>query len=299
LWLASPGPDPANIYLHARYYDSALGIFLSPDPISADRNTYQYSFGDSVNFSDPSGLVPCRDGWDSWSSFGGGPERYYGGESQVRCNKPSPAGQASFEFFGYCLTTGCLFSEAVEPIQRLVRTPGYHGTGNDKMDCGGKPCKGPAEEPKKPEEKKEESNKEEVTKEEAKKDCSTSAHGLVTSASAYAYHERTNGNRGALSPTKYEAGGAAVIPSQFGLPERGSAIRPYAPRISARVDIPMGRVLFTQVSDVIGGPSERAKLLGAYPGRFIFELPPGQPNLENVNLIVSVPQALPCPVGSR
>lgn len=54
---ASPRPGLANIYLHARYYDSALGIFLSPDPISADRNTYRYSFGDSVNFSDSSGLL--------------------------------------------------------------------------------------------------------------------------------------------------------------------------------------------------------------------------------------------------
>jgi RHS repeat-associated protein len=52
------GPDLANIYLHARYYDSALGIFLSPDPIGADSNTYRYSYGDSVNFSDPTGLDP-------------------------------------------------------------------------------------------------------------------------------------------------------------------------------------------------------------------------------------------------
>ena len=28
LWGASPGPELANIYLHARYYDSALGIFF-------------------------------------------------------------------------------------------------------------------------------------------------------------------------------------------------------------------------------------------------------------------------------
>ena len=49
--------DKGLTYLHARYYDSALGIFLSPDPIGADRNTYRYSFGDSVNFKDPSGLI--------------------------------------------------------------------------------------------------------------------------------------------------------------------------------------------------------------------------------------------------
>lgn len=59
---ASPRPGLANIYLHARYYDSALGIFLSPDPANADRNTYRYSLGDPVNLSDPSGLDPLNCG---------------------------------------------------------------------------------------------------------------------------------------------------------------------------------------------------------------------------------------------
>jgi len=55
------GPGLATIYLHARYYDPALGIFLSPDPAGADSNTYRYSGGDPVNFSDRSGLLkdPC------------------------------------------------------------------------------------------------------------------------------------------------------------------------------------------------------------------------------------------------
>jgi RHS repeat-associated protein len=58
--------DKGLTYLHARYYDSALGIFLSPDPISADRNTYRYSFGDSVNFRDPSGLQAAGFVCDEW-----------------------------------------------------------------------------------------------------------------------------------------------------------------------------------------------------------------------------------------
>ncbi len=56
----SLGPELANIYLHARYYDSSLGIFLSPDPIGADSNTYRYAGGDPANYSDPSGL--CTEG---------------------------------------------------------------------------------------------------------------------------------------------------------------------------------------------------------------------------------------------
>jgi len=43
-------------YLHARYYDSQLGMFLSPDPIGADSHTYRYSAGDPINGLDPSGL---------------------------------------------------------------------------------------------------------------------------------------------------------------------------------------------------------------------------------------------------
>jgi len=47
-------------YLHARYYDPALGIFLSPDPIGPEGglNSYAYSYGDPINATDPSGLCP-------------------------------------------------------------------------------------------------------------------------------------------------------------------------------------------------------------------------------------------------
>jgi len=43
-------------YLHARYYDSQLGMFVSPDPARADRNTYRYAGGNPANMMDPSGL---------------------------------------------------------------------------------------------------------------------------------------------------------------------------------------------------------------------------------------------------
>jgi RHS repeat-associated protein len=51
-------PETGLTYLHARYYDSALGLFLSPDPIQADLNTYAYGFSDPINWSDASGLEP-------------------------------------------------------------------------------------------------------------------------------------------------------------------------------------------------------------------------------------------------
>jgi RHS repeat-associated protein len=48
-------------YLHARYYDPALGVFISPDPIGAQLNAYAYGPPDPVNGTDRSGLdlKPC------------------------------------------------------------------------------------------------------------------------------------------------------------------------------------------------------------------------------------------------
>lgn len=48
-------------YLHARYYDSQLGLFVSPDPLPPVKpgvglNRYAYVFGNPVNRSDRSGL---------------------------------------------------------------------------------------------------------------------------------------------------------------------------------------------------------------------------------------------------
>jgi RHS repeat-associated protein len=48
-------------YLHARYYDPTLGLFLSPDPIAAALNTYGYASSDPLNASDRSGLLEYRD----------------------------------------------------------------------------------------------------------------------------------------------------------------------------------------------------------------------------------------------
>jgi RHS repeat-associated protein len=50
-------------YLHARYYDPQLGVFLSPDPIGPEGglNEYGYGLGDPINSSDPSGLSAGSD----------------------------------------------------------------------------------------------------------------------------------------------------------------------------------------------------------------------------------------------
>jgi RHS repeat-associated protein len=59
-WIDQRTDDTGLTYLHARYYDPALGIFLSPDPahpaaIGVGVNRYGYAFGDPVNATDRSG----------------------------------------------------------------------------------------------------------------------------------------------------------------------------------------------------------------------------------------------------
>jgi RHS repeat-associated protein len=53
-------PETGLTYLHARYYDPGLGVFLSPDPIGirGGMNQYAYAVGNPVNFTDRFGLSP-------------------------------------------------------------------------------------------------------------------------------------------------------------------------------------------------------------------------------------------------
>jgi RHS repeat-associated protein len=69
------GPEQAGIYLHARYYDSELGVFLSPDSMhpagaGVGLNRYGYSAGDPVNGYDRNGNQ-CFRNILSWSEEGG------------------------------------------------------------------------------------------------------------------------------------------------------------------------------------------------------------------------------------
>ena len=62
-WIQQRTDDESGLtYLHARYYDPATGLFLSPDPIgiAGGMNEYGYVFGNPVNGADPSGLDPDR-----------------------------------------------------------------------------------------------------------------------------------------------------------------------------------------------------------------------------------------------
>lgn len=52
-------------YFRARYYDPAVGRFISEDPIgfAGGLNFYRFSLNNPVNFVDPFGLRPCTDDW--------------------------------------------------------------------------------------------------------------------------------------------------------------------------------------------------------------------------------------------
>ncbi len=54
------------LFMRARYYDPLLGRFLTEDPVGAaagDLNLYRYVGNSPVQAADPSGQVPCKEGW--------------------------------------------------------------------------------------------------------------------------------------------------------------------------------------------------------------------------------------------
>lgn len=139
----SLGAELANIYLHARYYDPALGMFLSPDPAWADLNTYRYAFGDSVNFSDPSGLDP--DDCGSWTNTSATVCSGGGGNSRPRSPGSMSAGWMSnrWQPEGYEDT---FIGRVVEKIDRLVErvTSRIRDSGQVEKPGGPQGPEGPA-----------------------------------------------------------------------------------------------------------------------------------------------------------
>ncbi|MGB3494710.1 MAG: exosortase-dependent surface protein XDP2 [Elainellaceae cyanobacterium] len=67
--------ETGQYFYRARYYDAAVGRFISEDPIgfrAGDKNLYRYVFNTPLILSDPSGLSPVQDSlnalWDGISS---------------------------------------------------------------------------------------------------------------------------------------------------------------------------------------------------------------------------------------
>ncbi len=72
------------IYLRARYYDPAIGRFISEDPVKDGLNWYVYCSNNPVMFVDPLGLAPgdpYKTMDEAAMNFG---EEYYGASSYIR-----------------------------------------------------------------------------------------------------------------------------------------------------------------------------------------------------------------------
>ncbi|MCF6291783.1 MAG: RHS repeat-associated core domain-containing protein [Robiginitomaculum sp.] len=101
-------------YMQARYYDPALGRFLSIDPVefSAERpgmfNRYTYTYNDPINFTDPTGMVG---GCDScWTDM------YNSGMSA----ESATIAEAGFRPYSEAFAKGTLIGATMTPIGRGV-----------------------------------------------------------------------------------------------------------------------------------------------------------------------------------
>src|SRR5262249_14365681 len=77
--------ETALVFLHARYYDPAWGLFLSPDPVSpalpgVGTNRYAYGLNNPISWTDRSGLISDSDTCSTTAT---------GGESQGPNGTPS------------------------------------------------------------------------------------------------------------------------------------------------------------------------------------------------------------------
>ncbi|WP_157355473.1 RHS repeat domain-containing protein [Stenotrophomonas maltophilia] len=69
--------DTSLVYMGQRYYDPAIGIFISPDPITPHENPlgafnrYRYANSNPYRFTDPDGRLSRGTGWDDrqWNKF--------------------------------------------------------------------------------------------------------------------------------------------------------------------------------------------------------------------------------------
>lgn len=101
------------------------------------------------------------------------------------------------------------------------------------------------------------------------------------------------GQQGGSSPETVSETGAAIDPDQWG-GDKG-ALRPHLDDISGEVD---GKEIFNNISEVIGPASAREKLKKLNPGTLLIELPGGK-DLGVVDIIITIPDGLSCPDGTK
>jgi len=145
--------DPSGLqYLRARYYDPAIGRFLSRDGRSFGDPTghHPYSYGgnnpalnsdpsgqDFINTYDPNGLCPCyaTGAWDSST----GATVSYGNASDQSCNCSTPtAGTAATAGLTYLQTIPGAFVQYDAPgVFYAAIRDSYPSAGNPQVRLGG------------------------------------------------------------------------------------------------------------------------------------------------------------------
>jgi RHS repeat-associated protein len=119
-------PETALSYYRARYYDGALGRFLSDDPIRTrgGLNFQRYVENDPVNFSDPSGLILWKCFRKSNGFLSGFNHAYFCDPATGNsCGKGKQGGKSRPRQFEEC------------PGRHCVPVPGSAGKVKDLMDC--------------------------------------------------------------------------------------------------------------------------------------------------------------------
>jgi len=254
------GPQLDIYYMRNRWYEPQTGRFLSEDPggLSGGINPVLFANNDPVNGADPSGFGDFCL-YENWL--------YFWTPSGI------PIGIVSIPV--YCWSTSAgnkrFWGELMKEFS------GASGTVAQR----------PQENPHTPKQSPQ------VRK------CTGQARVLSTGGG-------TLNRQGGFPGTRVTAGSAAIIPDQFLMVQNSTranktALAPHIGQISATTA--GGEVIFTSVSDVIGGRSPlrplpvRHALQTLFPNMLIVERATG-PDLGIVNIVLTIPNAVPCPTGT-
>jgi RHS repeat-associated protein len=90
-----------SVYLRARHYDPAIGIFVSEDPLETP-NRYAYVGGNPVNRVDPSGMVYERPEW-------------WGGCNSYRTPSRSKRSKQTGYNYPQCMSVGFMYDSQITP----------------------------------------------------------------------------------------------------------------------------------------------------------------------------------------
>ena len=284
-WLHFAGLDfdseSSTHHAQFRQYSSSQGRWLSPDPFDGSYNAlnpqslnrYSYVLNNPMALVDPSGLSDCSvDDPDCGAGCS------YGDP----CGGMSPLGPPPQCTFDVCVTdTPDPPPDPSEPILLPILSSAPNGgNGGGTAPIAPGPSKAPP----------------------GMMHCSGTARVLQGNSAQIGHPGGWSGS--SVGPINVTANGAAIIPSQWGVTNKGP-FRQYLNQISGV--FPNAGASFQGVSEIIGGAPVSAfpnlpvqqGLMASYPGMLILELPGGQDlGVNGTAVTLTVPTAVGCPAGT-